>query len=325
MSWPLSLRTSRRNGFTAILEKARQWPGSGMQCELHPPRRRPDGAKAKRRLGRRQAVCPTTRAAFARRRAMSVPKAACRIRHNECSLCSATSLLPRAWALSRRFACGVPPYCDRAARVTEPDLRRHRVAGTIDQAADQLPWFDELSRRRCHADAVWCLACNPELKMKIAADARMVLLGLAFANTLFGQADAREIIRSSVAADEHNWRIARNYGFLQRVDFRRLDSRGGLKSSEVKTYDITLQEGTPYRQLVKRDDRPLPANEEKGSRTPSPRASPSDAERPRRSEPRGCQLTRGARIGSVRPGSTCRMLSSSGWSETGDWMATASS
>lgn len=99
--------------------------------------------------------------------------------------------------------------------------------------------------------------------MKIAADARMVLLGLAFANTLFGQADAREIIRSSVAADEHNWRIARNYGFLQRVDFRRLDSRGGLKSSEVKTYDITLQEGTPYRQLVKRDDRPLPANEEK--------------------------------------------------------------
>ena len=91
----------------------------------------------------------------------------------------------------------------------------------------------------------------------------MVLLGLAFANTLFGQADAREIIRSSVAADEHNWRIARNYGFLQRVDFRRLDSRGGLKSSEVKTYDITLQEGTPYRQLVKRDDRPLPANEEK--------------------------------------------------------------
>ena len=36
-----------------------------------------------------------------------------------------------------------------------------------------------------------------------------------------------------------------------------------MKSSEVKTYDVTLQEGTPYRQLVQRDDRPLTATEEK--------------------------------------------------------------
>jgi hypothetical protein len=31
----------------------------------------------------------------------------------------------------------------------------------------------------------------------------------------------------------------------------------------VKTYDITFQEGTPYSQLVQRDDRPLPATEER--------------------------------------------------------------
>jgi hypothetical protein len=36
-----------------------------------------------------------------------------------------------------------------------------------------------------------------------------------------------------------------------------------LKSSEVKTYDITLQDGTPYSQLVQRDDRPLAATEER--------------------------------------------------------------
>jgi hypothetical protein len=89
----------------------------------------------------------------------------------------------------------------------------------------------------------------------------MVLLVLASATALLGQVDAREIIRNSVAADERNWKIARNYGFLQRVELRRLDSQGGLKSSEVKTYDITLQEGTPYRQLVQKDDRPLPATE----------------------------------------------------------------
>ena len=49
--------------------------------------------------------------------------------------------------------------------------------------------------------------------------------------------------------------------FLQRVELRRLDAQGRVKLSEVRTY--TLQQGTPYRQLVQRDDHPLPATEEK--------------------------------------------------------------
>jgi hypothetical protein len=92
---------------------------------------------------------------------------------------------------------------------------------------------------------------------------RMVLLVLASTTALLGQVDAREIIRNSVAADERNWKTARNYEFMQRVELCRLDSQGGLKSSEVKTYDITLQEGTPYRQLVQKDDHPLPVTEER--------------------------------------------------------------
>jgi hypothetical protein len=99
--------------------------------------------------------------------------------------------------------------------------------------------------------------------MKIRGYLRMLLLGLASTTALLSQVDAREIIRNSVAADERNWRIARNYRFLQRIELRRLDSQGGLKSSEVKTYDISFQEGTPYSQLVQRDDRPLPATEER--------------------------------------------------------------
>jgi hypothetical protein len=101
------------------------------------------------------------------------------------------------------------------------------------------------------------------LEMKALGDLRMVLLGLAVTTALFGQLDAREIIRKSVVADERSWRIARNCRFVQRVELRRLDSQGRLTSSEVKTYDITLQEGTPYRQLVQRDDHPLPATEER--------------------------------------------------------------
>lgn len=102
--------------------------------------------------------------------------------------------------------------------------------------------------------------------MRVPGYLRAVGLGLALAAALFCQADAREIIRKAVAADERNWRAARNYTFLQRVELRRLDSQGGLKSSEVKTYDITLQEGTPYSQLVQRDDRPLPATEQREER-----------------------------------------------------------
>jgi len=99
--------------------------------------------------------------------------------------------------------------------------------------------------------------------MGILVNTRMVLLCLASTAALHGQVDAREIIRDAVAADERNWRIARYYTFLQRVELRRLDSQGRVKLSEVQTYDVSLQQGTPYRQLVQRDDRPLAATEEK--------------------------------------------------------------
>ena len=100
--------------------------------------------------------------------------------------------------------------------------------------------------------------------MRTLGDLRMLLLGLASATALFGQVNASEIIRNAVAADESNWRIARNYSFLQRVELRHLDAQGKVKSSEVQTYDVTLEDGTPYRQLVQRDDRPLlPAEEKK--------------------------------------------------------------
>jgi hypothetical protein len=98
---------------------------------------------------------------------------------------------------------------------------------------------------------------------KILGDLPIFLLAWASTTALFGQVDAREIIRNAVAADERNWRIARNYSFLERVELRRLDAQGKVKLTEAQTYDVTLPEGTPYKQLVQRDDRPLPPTEEK--------------------------------------------------------------
>jgi hypothetical protein len=53
--------------------------------------------------------------------------------------------------------------------------------------------------------------------MKILGELRLLPLCLATTGALFGQVDAREISRQAVAADARNWRIARNYTFLQRV------------------------------------------------------------------------------------------------------------
>jgi hypothetical protein len=124
-------------------------------------------------------------------------------------------------------------------------------------------------------------------EMNILGDLRVLMLCLATPTALLGQVDAREIIRQAVAADERNWQIARNYTFLQRVELRRLDAEGRVKSSEAQTYDVTLQEGTPYRQLLQRDDRPLPAAEakrelESRAKSISERRHETAAERARR-------------------------------------------
>ncbi len=117
--------------------------------------------------------------------------------------------------------------------------------------------------------------------MRILSDLSMFLFGLASATALFGQVDAREIIRRAVAADEHNWRLAQNYTFLQRVERRRPDAQGKVKVTDVQTYDVTLQDGTPYRELVQKDDRPLPPADEKREQA---RLAKSIAERRQESE-----------------------------------------
>ena len=89
------------------------------------------------------------------------------------------------------------------------------------------------------------------------------LLGFASVTAVRAETDARAIIRRAVAADERNWKVARNYGFSERVDLRRLDPQGRLKSKDIKIYDIMLLEGSPYRRLAGRDDLPLPPGDER--------------------------------------------------------------
>jgi hypothetical protein len=99
--------------------------------------------------------------------------------------------------------------------------------------------------------------------MKVPLHTRALLLILASATAVLGQADAREVIRRAVAADERNWKVARNFTFSERENLRYLDSQGRVKSQEISIHDVMLLDGSPYRRLVARDDRSLPPGEEK--------------------------------------------------------------
>jgi hypothetical protein len=75
--------------------------------------------------------------------------------------------------------------------------------------------------------------------------------------------DPREIVRRSVEIDRKNLEIARNYTYLERREQRELDGSGKVKDTEVQTSDVTLLEGSSYRRLVARNDRPLSSKEQK--------------------------------------------------------------
>src|SRR5579883_2321151 len=75
--------------------------------------------------------------------------------------------------------------------------------------------------------------------------------------------DAREIVRRSVNVGDENVRAARNYTFRERNEGRTLDNSGRVTKTEVETYDVTLLDGSPYKRLIARNDKPLDQKDEK--------------------------------------------------------------
>jgi len=115
---------------------------------------------------------------------------------------------------------------------------------------------------------------------------RPLLILLATTVATLGAADdeARGIVRRSMALHERNAGLARNYTFLERIEERRLDSKGRETSIESRTYDTTILYGIPYRRLIQRDDRPLSPHEarkeqEKLARTVTQSKSESEAQK----------------------------------------------
>src|SRR5262249_54334184 len=84
---------------------------------------------------------------------------------------------------------------------------------------------------------------------------------IAFGSVILSAQDARDIIRRSIQLDQRNNEAARNYTFLQRQLERQFDGAGKVKDEKLRTWDVTMQEGSPYRRLVARNDQPISAEE----------------------------------------------------------------
>jgi len=88
------------------------------------------------------------------------------------------------------------------------------------------------------------------------------LLVFAIACPLLAQ-DAHEIVRRAVDLDKNNGDNWRNVTYVQHQIDRQFETSGKIKSQADRTWDVTFQEGSPYRRLIARNGVPLTPEEQK--------------------------------------------------------------
>ncbi|MEO8661297.1 MAG: hypothetical protein ABI693_22695 [Bryobacteraceae bacterium] len=81
---------------------------------------------------------------------------------------------------------------------------------------------------------------------------------LAFAA---GQPDARELVRKALAAWDASQARLEQYVYVERDEARELDDHDQARKVTSRTHELRMLEGSPYRRLLERDGKPLPANE----------------------------------------------------------------
>jgi hypothetical protein len=81
--------------------------------------------------------------------------------------------------------------------------------------------------------------------------------------TSLSEDQIRQVIRESADKDMENDKKLRNYTYVERQEVRRLDRKGNLKSTEIKTYDVMEVYGEQVQKLISKDDKPLSAKDAK--------------------------------------------------------------
>src|SRR5215470_12146749 len=72
--------------------------------------------------------------------------------------------------------------------------------------------------------------------------------------TSLSEDQIRQIIRESADKDIENDKKQRDYTYVERQVMRRLDRKGHVKSTEVKTYDVMQIYGEQVQKLISKDD-----------------------------------------------------------------------
>lgn len=73
--------------------------------------------------------------------------------------------------------------------------------------------------------------------------------------------DAHEIVRRAVELDKGNDVQWRSYTYLERQHQKQFDGDGKVKSQTLRTFEVSFPDGSPYRKLVARNDKPLSPEE----------------------------------------------------------------
>jgi hypothetical protein len=77
--------------------------------------------------------------------------------------------------------------------------------------------------------------------------------------------DANQIVGSSVAAAERSWELRDHYTYMERDDYRRLDSLGRVKSENVDVTRMILVNGARFPQLMEHNGQIPSSREQKKS------------------------------------------------------------
>ena len=71
------------------------------------------------------------------------------------------------------------------------------------------------------------------------------------------QDEIRELIRKAADNDMENDKKLRDYTYVERDEQHKLDGKGEVKSTEIKTYDVMEIYGEQVQKLIAKDDKPL--------------------------------------------------------------------
>jgi hypothetical protein len=77
--------------------------------------------------------------------------------------------------------------------------------------------------------------------------------------------DARQIVGQSITATERSWQARDHYIYRERVEDRRLDSLGQVKSENVDVTRVILVNGARFEQLMEHNGQPPSATEQRKS------------------------------------------------------------